>query len=132
METMYCLFTLKYSSLLSLLNTYFDKIEIPGTWESYFLLGALLAGLVISLVTKNFRFKLIFSRWAFYKGTAPAKRIVWALFGGFILVFGARMAGGCTSGHIISGGMQLAVSSILFAVAAFSGLFVVGRIFYKK
>ncbi|MFA5327187.1 MAG: YeeE/YedE thiosulfate transporter family protein [Prolixibacteraceae bacterium] len=113
-------------------NTYFDKIEIPGAWESYFLLGALLAGLIISLVTKNFRFQLIFSRWAFYKGTAPLKRIIWALSGGFILIFGARLAGGCTSGHIISGGMQLAVSSMLFAVAAFSGLLVSGRIFYKK
>jgi uncharacterized membrane protein YedE/YeeE len=112
-------------------NAYFDKIKIPGSWELYFLLGAFLSGLVLSLATKNFRFNLIFSRWEFYKGPKPAKRIIWAVVGGFILIFGARMAGGCTSGHIISGGMQLAFSSLLFGVTAFIALLIVGKIFYK-
>lgn len=30
------------------------------------------------------------------------------------MLIGARMAGGCTSGHVISGGMQIAVSSLVF------------------
>jgi uncharacterized membrane protein YedE/YeeE len=40
-----------------------------------------------------------------------------------VLMFGARLAGGCTSGHGISGSLQLAVSSWSFFVAMFvSGL----------
>lgn len=39
--------------------------------------------------------------------------------GGVLLLFGARMAGGCTSGHMMSGVMQLAISSIIFTVILF-------------
>jgi uncharacterized protein len=41
------------------------------------------------------------------------------------------MAGGCTSGHIISGRMQLSVSSPAFAVFVFGGLLLTGKYFYK-
>ncbi|MDQ7055386.1 MAG: YeeE/YedE thiosulfate transporter family protein [Persephonella sp.] len=46
---------------------------------------------------------------------------MFAFLGGFLLIFGARMAGGCTSGLMFSGGMQLAVSSLLFCIFAFAG-----------
>lgn len=39
--------------------------------------------------------------------------------GGFLILFGARMADGCTSGHMMSGMMQGAVSGYIFAVAVF-------------
>lgn len=39
--------------------------------------------------------------------------------GGILLLFGARMAGGCTSGHMMSGIMQLSVSSIIFTIVLF-------------
>jgi len=42
------------------------------------------------------------------------------------------MSGGCTSGHIISGGMQMVVSSYLFAVFVFASLLINGKLFYKK
>ncbi|WP_448821684.1 YeeE/YedE thiosulfate transporter family protein [Cetobacterium sp.] len=39
--------------------------------------------------------------------------------GGIFLLFGARMANGCTSGHMMSGIMQLSVSSIIFTIVLF-------------
>ena len=39
--------------------------------------------------------------------------------GWVLLLFGARMAGGCTSGHMMSGIMQLSVSSIIFTIVLF-------------
>lgn len=42
-----------------------------------------------------------------------------SFLGGFILLFGARMAGGCTSGHMMSGMMQGSVSGYLFAACVF-------------
>ena len=39
---------------------------------------------------------------------------------GFLLLYGARMADGCTSGHMMSGMMQGAVSGYIFAGAVFA------------
>ncbi|MEJ7612578.1 MAG: YeeE/YedE thiosulfate transporter family protein, partial [Candidatus Fervidibacter sacchari] len=52
-------------------------------------------------------------------GTDRGKRYLVAFVGGFIMLFGARLAGGCTSGHMISGISQLALSSFIFAVTIF-------------
>ena len=112
-------------------NGYFSKIQEPGRWELVFLTGAFLAGFIISIFRKEFKITLIHSNWEKYKGNSVSKRIIWSFIGGFILIFGARMAGGCTSGHILSGGMQLSVSSLVFAVFVFAGLLITGKYFYK-
>ena len=113
-------------------NEYFENIETPGHWELIFLTGAFIAGLSISIIKKEFKFTLIHSNWKKHKGNSKPGRIIWAFIGGFILIFGARMAGGCTSGHILSGGMQLAFSSLTFAVFVFAGLLATGKIFYRS
>jgi uncharacterized membrane protein YedE/YeeE len=53
--------------------------------------------------------------------TTDARRYADAFIGGFLILFGARLAGGCTSGHIISGMTQLALSSAIFTAAVFGG-----------
>jgi uncharacterized membrane protein YedE/YeeE len=52
--------------------------------------------------------------------TTTRRRYLDAFVGGALLLFGARLAGGCTSGHIISGITQLAVSSMIFAAGVFA------------
>ncbi len=113
-------------------NAYFIQITKSGAWEVPFLFGGLLSGMVISLIRKEFKIKMIHSNWEKYKGNSFAIRSLWAFFGGFILIVGARMAGGCTSGHVISGGMQLAASSLMFAFFVFAGLLATGKFFYIK
>lgn len=113
-------------------NDYFNKIKAAGNWEVVFLTGAFIAALSISLIKKDFKFVLIHDNWKKYKGDSQLKRVIWSFTGGFILIFGARMAGGCTSGHILSGGMQMAMSSLFFAVFTFVGLLLMGSLFYKK
>jgi YeeE/YedE family (DUF395). len=39
---------------------------------------------------------------------------------GFLLLFGARFAGGCTSGHMMSGMMQSSASGYVFAGVVFA------------
>ncbi len=112
-------------------NDYFHRVEKPGHWELIFLLGAFLAGLTFSIIKKEFKIVLIHENWKKYKGPSPGKRIFWSFVSGFILIFGARLAGGCTSGHILSGGMQLAVSSLVFAVFVFTAFLFTGHVFYK-
>lgn len=43
-----------------------------------------------------------------------------SFLGGFLLLFGARMADGCTSGHMMSGMMQGSISGYVFAAAVFA------------
>lgn len=111
--------------------SYWHKIAEPGTWELHFLLGAFLAGFVFALLQRDFKITSVPGLWSRYHGRSPVRRFVWAFFGGFLLLFGARMAGGCTSGHIISGGMQLAFSSLLFAAVVFPAFMITGRYFYR-
>lgn len=47
------------------------------------------------------------------------RRYLPSFLGGFLLLFGARMAGGCTSGHMMSGIMQGSVSGFVFAITVF-------------
>lgn len=58
--------------------------------------------------------------WAWRFGPSRGKRYAAAFAGGAVLLFGARLAGGCTSGHGISGGLQLALSSWAFFLAMFA------------
>ena len=78
----------------------------------------------------TFRKERVPTVWAARFGPSVAKRYAAAFIGGFILIFGARMAGGCTSGHGISGGLQLAVSSWTFFISMFiSGIVTAVAIF---
>lgn len=59
-------------------------------------------------------------------------RWIVAFVGGALVLYGARLAGGCTSGHMMSGMMQTAVSGYLFAFGAFLTAFPTARILLKK
>ncbi|OPY25330.1 MAG: putative inner membrane protein [Methanocella sp. PtaU1.Bin125] len=45
--------------------------------------------------------------------------VLMQLIGGFVMLFGARIGRGCTSGNILSGGAQMSLGSLLFAAATF-------------
>ena len=53
-------------------------------------------------------------------------------FGGILLLYGARLAGGCTSGHMMSGMMQSSVSGYLFAISVFLVAIPVAILVHKK
>lgn len=113
-------------------NDYYPTTVNSGTWQVWFLLGAMIAGFIYAVYTKQFKLRVVQDRWIQYKGQSVVKRIIWSFVGGVILIFGARMADGCTSGHIISGGMQVAMSSYLFAVFTFVGFLSTGYLFYTR
>ncbi|MDQ8184133.1 YeeE/YedE thiosulfate transporter family protein [Pelagicoccus sp. SDUM812002] len=61
---------------------------------------------------------------------ASAHRALFALTGGILMALGARLAGGCTSGHGISGSLQLSLSSWLSLICFFIGGVVVAHLLY--
>lgn len=70
--------------------------------------------------------------WRANFGDSVAKRYAAAFLGGFIVLYGARLAGGCTSGHMMSGMMQTAVSGYIFAAGAFATAIPTAIIMFKK
>ena len=66
----------------------------------------------------------------FGEGTFMLRAIV-AFVGGALMAFGARMAGGCTSGHGISGTLQLNVASWIALVCFFAGGALIANLMYR-
>lgn len=52
---------------------------------------------------------------------SPTRRFAMAAAAGFLMLMGARIADGCTSGHGISGIAQLALGSFVAVTAMFAG-----------
>ncbi|PID63788.1 MAG: hypothetical protein CSB44_00850 [Gammaproteobacteria bacterium] len=65
-------------------------------------------------------------------GNNPWGRYLTTFVGGFVVLYGARLAGGCTSGHMMSGMMQTSVSGYLFALGAFAAAIPVAILLYRK
>jgi len=112
--------------------SYLKEVKNAGSWEGVMLLGSLVGGFVTSVfITKTFRFSLIPNGWKKYKNKSIISRILWSFFAGFIMIIGARLAGGCTSGHFMSGMSQLAISSMIFGTVVMISLLITGKYFYN-
>jgi hypothetical protein len=71
--------------------------------------------------------------WARALGSpSPARRYGVAFAGGFLMLFGARIADGCTSGHGLSGVAQLAVGSTVAVTAMFIGGIVAAMLLLRR
>ena len=70
--------------------------------------------------------------WKARFGPSKGTRFVGAFLAGIVVMFGARLAGGCTSGHGISGSLQLAVSSWIFFLCLFAAGIVTAWLLYGK
>lgn len=102
-------------------NMYYQQFRPEIDWEWVLVAGLFLGALFSSMLSGMFRLTWIPSVWAISFGETPLIRWAVALAGGILMGFGARWAGGCTSGHGISGTMQLAVTSWISAIMFFAG-----------
>lgn len=102
-------------------NPYLIKMGGLLTPETMLVVGLLIGGFAASRTSRQPRAPALEMIHA--GETTPGRRYRDAFFGGLLIIFGARLAGGCTSGHIISGITQLSISSMIFAAGVFaSGL----------
>lgn len=113
--------------------TYLKEIHNPGSWEGVLLLGVLVGTFLNAVfIIKTFRLTILPSGWKKYKNNSVKSRLFWSFISGFFLIIGARLAGGCTSGHMLSGMTQTAFSSIIFGVVVMISLVITGKLFYKE
>jgi len=102
-------------------------------WEPFSDIGTFFGALIVAVfVSRHFQaFRpVIPPSWRNRFGHSRLKRGMGSFGGFFILMFGARMADGCTSGHILSGGVQMAASAWVFAIAVFISMIATARIVY--
>lgn len=104
---------------IALSDPYLKSIGVKIGWETMLFFGLFLGGLIGYLFDKIPKYGLPLL-WTKRFGQNKPLRMTHAFIGGFFVVFGARLAGGCTSGHIISGMAQMAVSGALFAAGVFA------------
>jgi len=116
-----------YSSTNAYLNKsggkYAKSVAKPLNYSFVFVLSMFLGGLLGRLFTKNkqnnpvvLQIPVVHTR---RFGNNSILRYSLSFIGGVIVLWGARLAGGCTSGHMMSGIMQTSVSGYLFAGATF-------------
>jgi uncharacterized membrane protein YedE/YeeE len=113
------------------LKLYYQEIKLVLDWQGMLVLGIVIGSLISAMLSGDFHWQWVPSIWASAFGTSPALRVVVALIGGVWLGFGARWAGGCTSGHGISGTLQLAVSSWISAICFFIGGILMTQFLFK-
>lgn len=113
-------------------NTYWAKTVPAFDYGMLFLIGTLIGAAASALATGTFRLEAVPQVWRERFGSSPLNRFIAAFLGGVIIMYGARLAGGCTSGHGISGGLQLAVSSWIFIAVMFTAGLATTAILYRK
>jgi hypothetical protein len=103
-------------------NGYFAAKAAEGKspkigWEWMLVLGVFVGAFLSSRLSGDRSPETVPALWRWRFGGSPAVRLVAAFLAGAVMMFGARLAGGCTSGHGISGNLQFAASSLVFTAA---------------
>lgn len=113
-------------------NAYWAKTPFKWDGGMLFLVGTFLGSLVSVLASRTFKWETVPAVWAQHVGKSKPRRLGAAFLGGVIIMFGARLAGGCTSGHGISGSLQLALSSWTFFLTMFVSGIVTALLLFRR
>lgn len=113
-------------------NEYYDKsdgklaksIKNPINYDFIFVLSIPFGSYLAYLFNKKKNIKSKYQIKETHKLPDENERGLWKLYfpsfiGGFLILYGARMADGCTSGHMMSGIMQGSLSGYIFALSVF-------------
>jgi hypothetical protein len=110
---------------------YFQWFVPKVDWQMMLVLGILVGSAISSLTDGSFQIKKVPDMWAERFGPSPAKRWLFAFIGGMILMFGARLAGGCPSGYGLGALVQLAVSGLIVIACFFAAGIIFANIIYS-
>lgn len=89
-------------------------------WEWMLVLGVFVGAFISSRLSGDRSSGPVPALWQWRFGGSVTMRLVVAFLAGGLMLFGARLAQGCTSGHGISGSLQLAASSWVFSATFFA------------
>lgn len=108
----------KHTESLKYYRDFKPKID----WEVMILIGVVGGALLSAWLGSELTGEWVPAMWADRFGAdSVVPRHLAAFLGGVLMAFGARVAGGCTSGHGISGALQLSVGSWIALICFFVG-----------
>lgn len=111
---------------------YYQKSKPMIGWTLTIVLGAILGSFLAAWTGGELTDTYLQDMWiARFGEDSSGLRTFVAFVGGALMAFGARMAGGCTSGHGISGTLQLAVSSWIAVICFFIGGVATAMLMYR-
>lgn len=119
-------------------NMYFNFIMPPGiTYGVMLVVGIFFGGMVGAATSGTLKWgkkdaAISDPQWKRVFGPSVAKRWALAFIGAIILEYAAGIAGGCTSGLAISGGMLLAPAAFVFIAGMFIGGIPTAMLIYGK
>jgi uncharacterized membrane protein YedE/YeeE len=109
---------------------YYQKTPPVVDWQVMLVLGIVIGAFLSSILSGSFRIEMVPSRWVEHFGHTPIWRFFISLLGGVLMGIGSRWANGCTSGHGISGTLQMAISSWIVVVCLFLAGIITAMIMY--
>lgn len=112
-------------------NAYWRTNVMKLDYGTLFLIGTFFGALASSVLSRTFKLESIPSVWQERFGSSKTRRFVVAFIGGAMAMYGARMAGGCTSGNGISQSLQLAVVGWTFLAVMFVSGALTAAILYR-
>ncbi len=101
-------------------------------WQTWFVIGIGIGAFLMSKATGTFKRERLPQMWTERFGPSMRKRFGLSMLGGIIAIMGVRMAGGCPSGHGVSGLAQLGVSSLIAVSMFFVGGIITARLIYGR
>lgn len=110
---------------------YYKKVKLGIDWQWMLVAGIVVGAFITAVITGGFALEWVPSAFGNKFGYDPALRWIVALTGGILMGLGARWAGGCTSGHGISGTLQLAISSWIAVIAFFISGIAIALLLYE-
>ncbi len=113
-------------------NSYWAQTVPSLSYGSLFLVGVMLGAFAASVATQQFRVETVPAVWRRRFGPSVTWRFAAAFIGGAVEMYGARLAGGCASGHGISGTLQLALSSWVFTILMFGTAILFGSYLFGE
>lgn len=125
------LLELKLRGKKTLDKPYFQKVVPELNWDLMLVFGIVIGSFLSAAISGSFKLQWVPVLFAQTFGSSPWIRLVAALLGGVILGIGSRWAGGCTSGHGISGTMQLTLSGWIAAICFFAGGIVTAMLLFR-
>jgi hypothetical protein len=116
------------------INQYMQKRDdLPKLdWEAFLVLGLAVGSYLTSRAVPKTRQLGLAPAWKKRFGEDSRTRLLSSLAGGALMMMGARMAKGCTTGHAITGTMQGAASSWIFTPLMFASSVLAARGIYGK
>ncbi|MBG59753.1 MAG: hypothetical protein CMJ16_04775 [Peredibacter sp.] len=98
---------------------YYQENPPELSWELVFVLSVIGGSFISSYTGGEFEMRWVPRLWEEIHGSSLYG--ITGLVGGILMAFGARLAGGCTSGHGISGTLQLSLGSWVSLLCFFIG-----------